>query len=293
MDFNSVELFIIAARTGSLSEAARISGVPLATLSRKVRALEEDFGARLFERGARGLELTQTGARLFASVEPAMAALNEAVHSITDDTGVAGTLRLSIPPHLEPIWPILSSFQKRYPAVRLEVLVTNRRVNLTEDGIDVVLRIGEGGHSSLIGKTILRYRHKVVAAPGLLDQIEITDPADVSGAPTACWRTRRPPSWAMGDQQVPLNPLVLTNDYGHLLELALEGRVITELPPFMAQPALEGGKLVEVLHEYPMPLLDIRLLVVETRALSPTVRAFLDYASEPIAAALGAPDQAC
>ena len=87
----------------------------------------------------------------------------------------------------------------------------------------------------------------------------------------------------MGGVDVSLKPLLVTNDYEHLLSLAMQGSVVTEVPPFMARDAIERGDLVEVLPEFPLPWSTIRLLVVETRAMSPLVREFLDFASETFA----------
>ena len=103
MDLNALELFCMSARSGSLSEASRRTGVPLPTLSRKVRKLEDEVGMRLFERGPDGLALTQVGTRLLAEAEPALSMLSQAERIICDASGVAGTIRVSMPPHLKPI----------------------------------------------------------------------------------------------------------------------------------------------------------------------------------------------
>ena len=105
MDLNALALFVESAQAGSLSEAARRTGVPLPTLSRKIRKLEEALGMRLLERGPSGLVLTPVGTRLLAESEPAVAVLQQAERSVKSDLGIAGVLRLSIPPHLKPIWP--------------------------------------------------------------------------------------------------------------------------------------------------------------------------------------------
>jgi len=168
MDLNALELFVAAAEAGSLSAAARRTRVPLPTLSRRVRKLEDDLGVRLLERGPHGLALTPAGTQLLAEATPALATLSQAEQRLYDSSGVAGTLRVSIPPHFEPMQFVFSEFCRRYPAVRLDVFVTDRRVDLVADGIDVVVRVGEGGYSSYVGRTLARYRHRVVGAPSLL-----------------------------------------------------------------------------------------------------------------------------
>ena len=286
MDLNALELFVAAAEAGSLSKAARRTAVPLPTLSRRVRKLENDLGVRLLDRGSRGLALTPAGTQLLADAAPALATLSQAEQRIHDASGVAGTLRVSLPPHFDPMWSILSEFGRRYPAVRFDIFVSDRRVDLVADGIDVVLRVGEGGHSSYVGRTITRYRHRIVAAPSLLRNAAIACPADLLDVPIACWRTGGSPSWTLDNETIGLEPVLVTNDYEHLLHLAITGQAVTEIPPFLATDPLREERLLEVLPTHPMPLQSLRALVVDTRALSPLVRQFLDFAAKVVPPAL-------
>ncbi|MDJ0712393.1 MAG: LysR family transcriptional regulator [Woeseiaceae bacterium] len=286
MDLNALALFVESAQAGSLSEAARRTGVPLPTLSRKIRKLEDTLGMRLLERGPGGLVLTPVGSRMLAESESAVAILQQAERSVRDDHGIAGVLRLSLPPHLKPIWPLLSKFGELYPDVQFDVFVTNRRVDLVAEGIDVALRIGDGGSTSYVGRNLTKYRHTVIASPNFLKEFRIEQPQDLQGVPSACWRTGSRSTWTLGDVDVALEPQLVTNDYEHLLSLATLGHVVTEVPPFMATEGIAEGHLVEVLAKHPMPMVAIRLLVVETRAMSPLVREFLNFASETFASAL-------
>lgn len=286
MDVNALELFVAAASAGSLSQAARRTGVPLPTLSRRVRALEDDLGVRLLERGPQGLALTAAGAQLLADIGPALATLAQAAQRLSDSSGVAGTLRVSVPPHFAPIRSVFAEFGRRHPAVRFDVFVADRRIDLVADGVDVALRVGEGGHRSYVGRTLTRYRHRLVAAPSLLRGFRVEGPADLRALPCACWRTGGPAAWTLADERIDLDPVLVTNDYDHLLHLAISGQVVTEVPPFMARDPLRDGRLIDVLPGLPLPLQAVRLLVVDTRALSPLVRRFLDFAAGAVAEAL-------
>lgn len=286
MDYNALELFVRAAEAGSFSEAARQTGVPLPTLSRQVRRLESDLGLRLLDRGPAGLGLTAAGTRLVADAGPALASLAQAEQRLQDASGVAGTLRVSVPPHVEPLWEVFCAFGTRYPSVRFDVFVTDRRVDLVADGIDVAIRVGEGGATTYAGPTLTRYRHVVVASPGLLQRHPIAGPDDLAGVPCGCFRSGAPSTWQLGTREVPLSPTVVTNDYRQLLHLAESGAVVVEAPPFLARPALESGSLRAVLPDHPLPSQPIRALVVERRAMSPLVRHFLDHLKEQVASAL-------
>ena len=290
MDLNAVKLFVQAAEAGSISEAARRTGVPLPTLSRQLRKLEDDLGMRLLERGPRGLALTPAGNQLASDAQPALTSLAQAEQRLHDASGVAGRLRISIPPHLEALWPLFRAFGRRYPAVTFEVFVTDRRVDLVVDGIDIALRVGERGSAGYVGRTLTRYRHRLVASPKFLAAHPIRVPRDLTRVPCACWRSSGSTVWRVGDTEVELEPVLMTNDYAHLLRLAEAGDVVTEVPPFLAARGFAKGRLVEPLPKHPLPEYPMRALVVERRSMSPLVRQFLDYASENVAQALGIPE---
>lgn len=287
MDLNAVKLFVQAAEAGSISEAARRTGIPLPTISRQLRKLEDDLGMRLLERGPRGLALTPAGNQLVSDAQPALASLAQAKQRLHDASGVAGRLRISMPPHLEALWPLFRAFGRRYPAVTFDVFVTDRRVDLVADGFDVALRVGERGTAGYVGRTLTRYRHRLVASPKFLATHSLTAPLDLTRVPCACWRSPGKSVWRLGETEVDLEPVFVTNNYLHLLRLAEAGDVVTEVPPFLAARGLEQGQLVEPLPEHPLPESSMRALVVERRSMSPLVRQFLDYASENVAQALG------
>jgi DNA-binding transcriptional LysR family regulator len=140
-----------------------------------------------------------------------------------------------------------------------------------------------------IGRRLASYRHVVVTALEVAAAHRIDAPEDLRAAPCACWRTGRPSQWSLGDASVRFEPVVATNDYGHLLRLALCGDVITELPPFVAERPLAEGRLVPVLPKFPMPLQHVRALVRVTRSMSPLVRRFLNVMAEAVPQALGPP----
>jgi len=173
---------------------------------------------------------------------------------------------------------LLAEFGERYPAVRFDVFVTERSVDLVADGIDVVLRVGAQGFKSYYGRTLTRYRHQVVAAPALIERHAISVPEDLRSAPCAGWRTAEPLVWTLGGLDVAIEPRWIANDYSYLLRMALSGTAVTELPPFLAYRPIQEGLLAPVLPDHPMPEVPLRALVVETRSMPALVREFLDVA---------------
>lgn len=282
MDLNALELFVAAAQAGTLSAAARRTGVPLPTLSRRIRRLEDELRLRLFERGAQGLRLTEEGQRLLADVAPALVTLSQAGERLHDEARIAGTLRVSAPPSFEPLWPLLSRFGREYPAARFEVFVTDRRVDLVADGIDVAIHVARAGADSPSGRLLARYRHRVIASPAFLERHPVRAPRDLAEVPSGCFRTRTgtPSVWTLGDEQVRLRARLMTNDYLHLRRVALSGEVVAELPPFLAEAPIRDGRLAPVLDEFPMRDREVRAVVPDTRLMSPLVQRFLDACAE-------------
>lgn len=284
MDLNTTQMFVSVVRVGSLSRAAAKIGVPLATVSRRIRALERELGVQLLQRSARGTKLTDAGARLFEQASAGIDALVEAEHSVRRDQAlVKGTLRLSLPPGFEPWWALIGAFQRRHPDVDVATFTTERAVDLIEEGIDVSLRVGAVVHENVIARRLGRYRHVLVAAPALLRRLgEPASPEALRALPCGVWRpmTDRPRAWQLGKESVRPNPVIVVNDYAHLRERALAGDIVTELPPFLAREGLRTGKLVAVLPDWPLPEQQVHLIYPAHRHLSAIVRAYLDFCQE-------------
>jgi len=281
MDLNALRLFVAAVQAGSLSAAAESTGVPLPTLSRRVRELEAELQVRLFERSTRGVRLTDVGARLYEQAEQSVESLADAERLIVSDQAqLRGRLRLSIPPSFEPWWALIAAFQRSHPEVQVDVFTTERRVDLVEDGVDVALRVGDLQHDTMIGRRLLGYRHVLVASPELLALHGRPDkPEAILQLPCAVWRRagRAATAWRLGEKSISPDAVVSCNDYLHLRECALAGQVVTELPPFLAREGLASGRLQAVLTKHPLPETDVSLLYPSRRWVSSIVRAYIDF----------------
>ena len=200
------EMFIAVVRAGSLSAASLKTRVPLATLSRNVRQLEEELAVQLLERSARGTKLTDAGMLLYEHASRGIDALQEGELAVTSHQNVLkGRLRLSIPPSFEPWWELLAAFQREHPDVQVVVYTTERAVDLSMEGIDVALRIGPVVHESLVAKRLLRYQHVLVASPALLERfVRPKSPDALLALPAAIWvrdaNAHRP--WRLGEREI-------------------------------------------------------------------------------------------
>lgn len=284
MDLNALSLFVTAVQSGSLSAAASRTGIPLPTLSRKIRALEQELAVVLFERSVRGVKLTDAGLRLYEQASRGIELLNSAKTVLKDEQHqLKGLLRLSLPPALEHWWVMLSAFQTAYPGIHLFVYSSERRVDLIVEGIDVALRIGAISHESMVARKLFRYRHKLVASPALIARYGLPQsPKELAPFPCATWTlgAYAQTVWKLGDEVHQPQALLSTNDYAHLRNRALAGEVITELPPLLCQKDLATGRLIHLLPEYPLPEQELNLLYPSHRHTSPIVRAYLDFCSD-------------
>lgn len=286
MDLNATQMFVSVVQAGSLSAAAERLGIPLPTLSRRVRELERQLKVQLLERSVRGTKLTDAGARLYEHASRGIEALTEGERAVmSDQARLKGRLRISLPPSFEPWWELLAIFQQRYPEIRVHVYTTERRVDLVEDGIDVALRVGSIAHETMVARHLLEYRHVLVASPQLVDRLGMPDaPSALHRFPCAAWSAggNTNAGWRLGDQVFESHTVLTTNEYAHLRSRALAGEVVTELPPFLAARAIREGQLVALLPKHPMPEQQINLLYPSHRHPSAIVRAYLDFCQQHV-----------
>jgi len=264
MDLNATRMFVAVVQAGSLSAAATRLGIPLPTLSRRIRDLEQQIKVQLLERSARGAKLTEAGTRLYEQAGHGIEMLLEAEQAVmSDQARLKGRLRLSLPQSFEPWWDLLAAFQRRYPDIQIHVYTTERRVDLIEDGIDVALRVGAIIHETMVARRVLAYRHTLVASPQLLERFGMpAQPNALHRFPCAVWKSGIdvPARWELGKHVIEPKAVLSTNDYHHLRSRALEGDVVTELPPFLAAAPIRKKRLVALLPQHPLPEQTINLL---------------------------------
>lgn len=283
MDLNSAALFVKVVQYGSFSETARRTNTPVATVSRWIADLEKDLGVRLLERSTRRLRMTQAGTTFYEYAARGLEAFETGLSILEDQQQeLTGTLRLSLPPAFLPMQKLLQDFQVRYCQVKLEIFITERKINLIEDGIDVALRVGELKDNQTIARKLGEYRHQLVASPDFLEKYgEPSQPEQLLTMPCASWNTRTDTiKWSLGDESVQIAPILQVNDYLHLLKLVLAGTYFTELPPFLIKEHLASGRLKTLLEDYPLPTLQLNLLYPSSKQLSRLVSTYIDFCTE-------------
>jgi len=282
MDLNSARIFVNVVAKGSFSSAASSMRIPVATVSRRVAALESSLDVRLLERSTRRLRLTEAGATLYEFVSRGMEEMDAGLLALSEqEQNLKGRLRLSLPPSFEPMWKLLDDFQELHANIEIDLFVSERRLDFIEDGIDVALRIGDVASQSAVARLLMTYRHRLVASPKLLSGYSIESPQDILSKKCAAWcQKEQVVIWSLGNENLTINPFIRANDYLHMRYLALSHKCITELPTFFCQKHIESGELVEVLPDYPMPEQQVNLIYPNRKSVSRITRVFIDYCVE-------------
>ena len=288
-DLNALAVFAKVVEAGSFSEAARRLKMPISTVSRRVAELEDQLGVRLIERSTRNLRLTELGAEVLEHAIRS-AELSDAVESIVSNrlADVSGTLRLSSMPSVSDTLttPLVTAFQASYPNVRVQILVTERMVDLIADGIDLAFRLGPLKDSSLVARRILTYRHRLVASPSYLkDREPPRTPQDLLSHRLLTFSYWRPEnSWTFvhkngrDKETLTFQPHLAMNDFAGLAPALVAGAGIGDLPPVVQPTLIEEGRLVEVMPDWRFRAHDLSLVHAENRHLSKPCRLFKEFA---------------
>ena len=284
--------FVRTIDTGSFASAARLIGASPSAVSKSVARLEQRLGVRLLQRSTRTLSPTAEGAAYYDRVAPHLRAIEEADDIVQVPRSVRGLLRVSVVSTLGR--PLIAawagSFLERYPDIKLELSVTDRRVDLIRESFDIAVRIGELQDTSLIGRSLGVLQYVLAASPKYLDRRGTPRSID-DLKQHVCLRYLRagrplPFTFADGTRIVPDGPFD-TDDAQYLIEAALEGAGITRFMRVAIQNDLANGRLCIVLPEIPMVAEPVYVLHPFGRQLPLRVRTFIDFLVEAIGSLSG------
>jgi DNA-binding transcriptional LysR family regulator len=290
MDLLALADFNLVARHGGFGRAARATGRPKATLSRRVSELESSLDLRLFERGARTLKLTQEGRALFERTGALLAELDETAAAIASGGDrPRGRLRVSAPLLFSQtaMGKLAAVFALKYLEVRLEVTVEDRAVDMIEEGYDLVIRVNPDPDESLVGRIFLRDRLVVVASPKLRRPTsDLAVPAVVWGASdmTSVWDVMA----QGGTSRIAAEPVLRLSSLIMVRDAVRAGVGAARLPVSLVGRDLAAGKLVHW-GEVVGPEIALWALYPSRRLLSARVSAFLDFLKEAFPS--GAPEE--
>lgn len=297
LDANALELLARVAAAGSFAQAARELAQTRAAVSRRIEHIEAALGQPLFVRSTRSLALTEFGRRLAARARDVFEAAEAARRSLRarqgSGQGLGGTLRITAIPSLGQtvLAPALASFQLRHPALRIELTLTHRRIDLLREDVDLALRITREPPPDCVAVPLFGFAVRAYAKAG--------PPLD---SPAALARERclllapagrqpgeeLPMTWqqAGGDRAhtVAVQPAVVADDLGTLLALARAGGGIVFAPDFSVAQEMQQGSLADVLPGWTLPIPEgdtVQALTLSAPARPEAARALLDWLRRP------------
>jgi DNA-binding transcriptional LysR family regulator len=285
--FQAIAAFAKVVESGSFARAADRIGVSVSAISRQVADLEAHLGARLLNRTTRRLSLTESGSVYYERCVQLLADLEEAEEAVSS-TAVAprGTLRLtaSISFGSGYLASAIAEFRERHPQLRFDVELSDRAVDLVDEGLDLAVRIGEIGSQALIGRRVGVSQLVCCASPSYVERSEpLRTPADL--AAHACLTYEYSTignQWHFADaagaaHEVRVSGPAHANNGAMLAALAVAGVGIILEPDFIVAADVRAGRLVRLLPEYAAPSIGIHVAYPSRRHLSAKVRAFVDF----------------
>ena len=285
--FLAVSVFAKVVEQGSFARAAERLAMSTSAISRHVADLEAHLETRLLNRTTRRLSLTETGQAFFERCVQLLADLEEAEEAVSSAAVVPrGTLKLtcSISFGVRHLAAAIAEFARRHPQLRFDVELSDRTVDIVDEGIDLAIRIGEIGSRSLIARKIGVSQLVCCAAPSYLASHPAPKvPADL--ASHACLSYEYSPErnvWRFRDRrgnehEVRIAGPAHANNGQMLCALAVAGMGIHLEPDFIVAPDVRTGRLVTLLPDFMPPAIDIYAAYPSRRHLSMKVRAFVDF----------------
>ena len=281
--------FVAVVEAGGFSAAARRTGVSKAMVSKQVGKLETDLGIRLLHRTTRRVNATSTGQAYFEQCRPLVEEVDEldtAMHSNTAEP--MGALRVTAPVSFAELHLMrtVSDFSGRYPKVRVDLILSDSFVDLVDERIDMVVRIGALEDSTLVARKLGNMSLLVCAAPGYLDKHgEPTHPEQLANH--LCVVDSNHPTgtrWTLGDTgnaaTVDVKAKALVNSVRAARALALLGNGIRYLPSFAIADDIAKGRLQRLLPDHESVPLGIYAIYPHRRHLSAKVRLFIEHLTE-------------
>jgi DNA-binding transcriptional LysR family regulator len=283
---------------GGFAKAARALDIPKSRLSRHVSSLEARLGVRLVNRSTRRFVVTDVGHEVYQHATAMLAEADAALEVVEFARAKpCGTLRASCPVALAQaaLAPILPAFLEAYPAIRLELHVSNRRVDVLAESLDVALRVRTRptGEDGLVMRTFREVDEFLVASPVYLKGAgPLSEPAELKQHTTLDYAgefDRRP--WELlgpaGETAAAEHrPRIVCHDFVVLHQAALAGLGVARLPESVVRAELKSGALVRVLPAWKSPLGIVHVVFPTRRGMLPAVRAFIDFLAERLPAML-------
>ncbi|MBE4593072.1 LysR family transcriptional regulator [Vibrio navarrensis] len=287
--WEGVSEFVAVAETGSFTQAAKRLVTSVANVSRRIALLEERLGVKLLLRTTRKVSLTEAGQVYYQQCRALLEGLEQAELTVTQmQQTPRGKLKVTAPVTYgeQKIAPLLNDFLLQHPKLELELVLTNQKLDLIEQGVDVAVRLGQLDDSSFIARRLSNRHLYVCATPDYLAQCgtphtlsELTKHSCLVGTYDH-WRFKE----NQQSRSIRVKGRLSCSSGVVLLDAVIKGMGLAQLPDYYVEEYLLSGRLVEVLPSYRDDREGVWALYPQNRHLSPKVRLLVDYLAQHLSA---------
>lgn len=287
MNWEGVSEFVAVAEAESFTTAAKRLGISTAQVSRQVSALEARLSTKLFYRTTRKVSVTEAGQVYYQHCRQVLDGLKEAELAITNmQSTPTGKLKITAPVTYgeRSVAPLVNNFVAKYPLLDVELHLTNQVINLLDEGFDLAIRLGKLENSTMIAKRLTSRTQYVCASPDYL--AKFGEPHSLSELHQHNCLQGTLGYWRFQDKgkvyNIKVKGNICCNSGRVLVDAALKGLGIVQLPDYYVLPFIESGQLVSLLQQYQEPSEGIWALYPQNRHLSPKVRLLIDYLADEL-----------
>lgn len=289
--FEAMQIFVKVVDANSFTKVSEMLDLSPAKVSRTVQLLEEHVGARLLNRSTRSVGVTEDGAVFYDRCVKILADVADAESSLsTHKQKPSGTVRVDTSGTLARalLIPALGSFYEQYPDIEVRLGLADRNIDLFQDGVDCVIRMGSIEDSSLVARAMGRARIVTCASPGYIERFGEPATLEQLSEHTAVnyvsARTRKnfPFDYLVNGEltRIEMKCALAVNDGSTYIGAGCKGYGIIQPSRYMVADHIANGELKEILTDYQCPSTPVSIVLPHRRNLSPRVKAFIDWFTE-------------
>ncbi|MBU2880160.1 MULTISPECIES: LysR substrate-binding domain-containing protein [Aliiglaciecola] len=287
MQWEGISEFVYVAESESFTQASKKMAISTAQVSRQISALEKRLSIKLLYRTTRKVSLTEEGRVFYQHCRSVLDGLEAAERAITNlQSKPQGKVKLTAPVTYgeQQVLPLVNDFMKQYSDIEVNALLTNQNLDLVEGGYDLAIRLGKLSDSSMMAKKLGTRTNYVCASPAYLEKYGI--PYSLSElSKHNCllgtldyWRFKQSDK----EKNIRVKGKIRYNSGFALVDAALKGLGIVQLPDYYVQEHLQSGELTTLLDNYREPEEGIWAIYPQNRHLSPKVRLLVDYLADQL-----------
>ncbi len=285
MRWEGISEFVCVAEYESFTRAAKAIGISTAQVSRQISALEERLNIKLLYRTTRKVSLTEEGRVFYQHCRSVLDGLDAAEQAVSNlQSKPQGKIKLTAPVTYgeQQLLPLINDFMMQYYEIEVTAFLSNQQIDLIEGGYDLAIRIGKLRDSTMMAKKLSLRTNFVCATPAYLHQYGVPRTLDDLSQHNCLLGTRD--YWHFvekgTEKNLRVSGSIQYNSGYSLVDVALKGLGIVQLPDYYVQKYLASGELVSLLDDYREPEESIWAIYPHNRHLSPKIRLLVDYLAE-------------